>query len=67
MMVIVPNSRTRKGGGEGEGEEFKERRRGMLTTGEWRNPVGNRGVDWGLGSKSLLITAALDQHYTVFC
>jgi len=28
MMVIVPNSRTRKGGGEGEGEVWKNLRRG---------------------------------------
>ena len=27
--------------GGGEGVEFEERRRGMLTTGEWYNPDSN--------------------------
>ena len=46
MMMIVPNSRARKGGKEsgevkGSMEEFEGRKRGMPTTGEWCNPVSN--------------------------
>ena len=43
MMIIAPNSRAHKGEkekGEVKGEEF-EGRRGMLTEGEWCNPVSN--------------------------
>ena len=46
MMMITPNSRAIKGGKErgevkGSMEEFDGRRRGMLTTGEWCNPVSS--------------------------
>jgi len=37
--IIAPNSRACKGGGERRVR--KNLRRGMLTTGEWRNPVSN--------------------------
>ena len=45
-------------------EKIEVRRRGMLTTGEWCNPVSNmlhhvyicvRGVGWGLGKRVLRI------------
>ena len=45
-------------------EEFEGRRRGMLTTGEWCNPVSNmfapcvKRVDWGLGIIGMRIVAA---------
>ena len=42
MMIIAPNSRALKGGKErGSMEELEGRRMGMLTTGEWYNPVSN--------------------------
>ena len=47
MMIIAPNSRAHKGEKqrgkekEDEGDEFEGRTRGMLTTGEWCNPVSN--------------------------
>ena len=41
MMMIAANSHARKEEGEGEYEELDGRRRGMLTTGEWCNPVSN--------------------------
>ena len=40
-------------------EEFEGRRRGMLTTGEWCNPVSNilhhgvKVVEWGFGTRGL--------------
>ena len=40
MMMIAPNSRARKEGKVGM-EEFEGRMRGILTTGEWCNPVSN--------------------------
>ena len=42
MMMIASNSLARKGGKRGEvKEEFKGKKRGKLTTGEWCNPVSN--------------------------
>ena len=46
MMIIVPNSHTHKrkkerGEVRGNMEEFVGKRRGMLTTEEWWNPVRN--------------------------
>jgi len=38
MMMIASNSSARKGG---EYEELEGRRRGMLNTGDWCNPVSN--------------------------
>ena len=41
-ITIAPNSRARKEEKKrGAMEEFEGRRRGMLTTGEWCNPVSN--------------------------
>ena len=37
-IMIAPNSRARKGGSM---EEFEGKRRGMMTTGDWCNPVSN--------------------------
>ena len=42
MMIFSPNSRAYKGKKErGNMEEFVGRKRGMLTTKEWCNPVSN--------------------------
>ena len=46
IMIIAHNScapkgKKERGRGRGNMEEFVERRRGMLTTGEWCNPVRN--------------------------
>ena len=57
MMMIVPNSRARKGRKErgevmGSMEELEGSRMGMLTTREWCNPVSNmlhhvqKGLRW---------------------
>ena len=40
MMMVAPNSRARK---RGKYEELERSRRGMLTTGEWCNPVSIMG------------------------
>ena len=40
MVMIAPNCRERKRG-KGSMEEFEGRRRGMLTTGDWCDPVSN--------------------------
>ena len=48
------------GGGRGSMEEIEGRRRGMLATGEWCNPVSKmlHHVKWAFGTRGLRIVAA---------
>jgi len=41
IMMVVPNSRARKEEKKRKEEIEGTRRKGMLTTGEWCNPVSN--------------------------